>query len=80
MRCTWLSRRDCAALVDARLDDGTDGDNTCGPNPDTVAGGAFEVFYGVSDNPNGWFDRTHARERVGYEPADSGNAMTEPPR
>lgn len=80
MRCTWLSRRDCAALVDACLDDGTDGDNTCGPNPDTVAGGAFEVFYGVSDNPNGWFDRTHARERVGYEPADSGNAMTEPPR
>jgi nucleoside-diphosphate-sugar epimerase len=80
MRCTWLSRRDCAALVDACLDDGIGGDNTCGSNPDTVAGGAFEVFYGISDNPNGWFDRTHARDQVGYEPADSGNAMTEPPR
>jgi len=56
-----LAARLRRALV-ACLDDGTDGDNTCGPNPDTVAGGAFEVFYGVSDNPNGWFDRTHARE------------------
>ncbi|MFW5917019.1 MAG: NAD-dependent epimerase/dehydratase family protein [Halorubrum sp.] len=94
MRCTWLSRRDCAALVDACLDDGTDGrelettndgsegetgDSAGEGNPDTVAGGAFEVFYGVSDNPNGWFDLSHARERVGYEPTDSGNAMSEPP-
>ena len=75
MRCTWLSRRDCAALVDACLDDGNDGDS----NPETAAGGAFEIFYGISDNPNSWFDIEHARERVGYEPADSGNATEEPP-
>ena len=83
MRCTWLSRRDCAALVDACLDDGLAGggsdDGTGKSNPGTLAGGAFEVFYGISDNPNSWFDIEHARERVGYEPADSGNAMDESP-
>ncbi len=75
MRCTWHSRRDCAALVDACLDDDNDG----APDPETVAGGTFEIFYGISDNPNSWFDIDHARERAGYDPADSGNAMDEPP-
>ena len=92
MRCTWLSRRDCAGLVDACLrdglgdggegGDGEDGDDGRGVddlNPNTLAGGAFEVFYGISDNPNSWFDIEHARERVGYDPRDSGNAMAEPP-
>jgi len=63
MRCTWLSRRDCAALVDAPRRRNRRRQHVW-TEPDTVAGGAFEVFYGVSDNPNGWFDRTHARERV----------------
>jgi nucleoside-diphosphate-sugar epimerase len=89
MRCTWLSRRDCAGLVDACLRDGLgdggegeDGDDGRGVddlNPNTLAGGAFEVFYGISDNPNSWFDIEHARERVGYEPMDSGTEMSEPP-
>ena len=92
MRCTWLSRRDCAGLVDACLrdglgdggegGDGEDGDDGRGVddlNPNTLAGEAFEVFYGISDNPNSWFDIEHARERVGYDPRDSGNAMAEPP-
>ena len=88
MRCTWLSRRDCAGLVDACLRDGLDGsgdgggDNGEGAdelNPNTLAGGAFEILYGISDNPNSWFDVEHARERVGYEPQDSGNAMADPP-
>ena len=94
MRCTWLSRRDCAGLVDRCLVDGR-GDGTdrggagtdgradegsgAGGSPDTVAGGVFSVFYGISDNPNSWFDIEHARERVGYDPVDSGNAMSEPP-
>ena len=77
MRCTWLSRRDCGALVDACLRDGLggDGDRTT----ETVAGGAFETLYGISDNPNAWFDLEHARERVGYDPVDSGAAMSSPP-
>ena len=101
MRCTWLSRRDCAALVDACLDDGLTGEREAdgvtgerradgvtreggGDRNDeaalkTAAGGAFEVLYGISDNPNAWFDIERARERVGYEPVDSGNAMQEPP-
>ncbi|MWV63643.1 NAD-dependent epimerase/dehydratase family protein [Halorubrum sp. JWXQ-INN 858] len=78
MRCTWLSRRDCAALVDACLDDGLD--EGAEPSEDTVSGGVFEAFYGISDNPNSWFDIEHARERVGYEPADSGTDPSEPPR
>lgn len=89
MRCTWLSRRDCAGLVDACLRDGLDGsgddddggsdDGRGVDDPNTLAGGAFEVFYGISDNPNSWFDIEHARERVGYDPVDSGNAMSDPP-
>jgi len=83
MRCTWLSRRDCAALVDACLDDGSardeGGEGADGANSETVAGGAFEVFYGVSDNPNSWFDIERARERIGYDPMDSGSAMEGPP-
>ncbi|WP_418281580.1 NAD-dependent epimerase/dehydratase family protein [Halorubrum sp. DTA98] len=76
MRCTWLSRRDCAALVDRCLDDGR-GAN--GERTDTVAGGAFEIFYGISDNPHSWFDIERARERIGYDPVDSGAAMASPP-
>ncbi|WP_281195010.1 NAD(P)-dependent oxidoreductase [Halorubrum sp. F4] len=88
MRCTWLSRRDCAGLVDACLRDGLDrgaerggdgGRDVDDLNPNTLAGGAFEVFYGISDNPNSWFDIEHARERVGYDPSASGNAMSKPP-
>lgn len=84
MRCTWLSRRDCAALVDRCLADGRSADGSDETNadttaPDTHAGGAFEVFYGISDNPNSWFDIDPARDRVGYDPVDSGSAASSPP-
>jgi nucleoside-diphosphate-sugar epimerase len=68
MKATWQSRRDCAALFDCCL--GFDG----------RFDGRFDVFYGVSDNERRWFDLDHAREVVGYDPADSGEAWSAPPR
>jgi nucleoside-diphosphate-sugar epimerase len=61
LRCTWQSRRDFAHMVEQCLAD------------DSVE---FDIFYGVSDNPDTWFDVTHARERIDYEPRDSaGDAV-----
>ncbi|MFC7193682.1 hypothetical protein ACFQL4_01950 [Halosimplex aquaticum] len=60
----WHSRRDCAQLIERCLDD------------DSVS---FDVFYGVSDNRNRWFDIDHAREVLGYEPEDSADEWDEPP-
>lgn len=51
----WHSRRDFAHLVDCCLQD------------DSVS---YDVFYGVSDNRNRWFDLEHARARIGYRPQD----------
>ncbi|MFC7140083.1 NAD-dependent epimerase/dehydratase family protein [Halosimplex aquaticum] len=64
LRCMWHSRRDCAQLIERCLDD------------DSVS---FDVFYGVSDNRNRWFDIDHAREVLGYEPEDSADEWDEPP-
>jgi nucleoside-diphosphate-sugar epimerase len=64
LRCMWHSRRDCAQLVERCLDD------------DSVS---FDVFYGVSDNENRWFDIDHARDVLGYEPQDSAEEWDEPP-
>lgn len=81
LRCTWLSRRDCASLVDACLADGRNDvvGNGRQANPDTLAGGAFEVFYGTSDNSNSWFDIEYARDRIGYDPVDSADEFPERP-
>ncbi len=63
LRCTWQSRRDFAHMVECCLEDRSV---------------TFDIFYGVSDNESSWFDITHAKERVGYEPKDSANEYTEP--
>ena len=64
MKAVWFSRRDVANFVDCCLrDEFVD----------------FDVFYGVSDNERAWFDRAHARERLGYEPLDAGEDWTAPP-
>jgi len=58
LKSTWQSRRDIAHMIECCLDD------------DTVD---FDVFYGISDNSNSWFDIEHAREQIGYEPSDSAD-------
>jgi len=79
MRCTWLSRRDCAALVDACLDDGTDDDNVWTEPRHRRWRRIRSVLRGQRQPER--VVRPHPRSRAGgYEPADSGNAMTEPPR
>lgn len=64
MKATWQSRRDAAQLVDRCLRDKTV---------------TFDVFYGVSDNMNRWFDIEHARDIVGYDPVDSADEWERPP-
>jgi len=39
----------------------------------------FDIFYGVSDNDRGWMDIEYARDVLGYDPVDNGEAWTEPP-
>ncbi len=51
----WQSRRDFAQLVDRCLQD---------------EGVTFDIFYGLSDNRNRWFDIEHARAVLGYRPRD----------
>lgn len=63
MKATWLSRRDCAGLVECCLS----------------ADRRFELLYGVSDNERRWLDIERARETVGYDPRDDGEAWDEPP-
>ncbi|MDS0283685.1 NAD-dependent epimerase/dehydratase family protein [Haloarcula onubensis] len=65
MKGLWLSRRDCARLVACCLDD------------DSVE---WDHFYGVSGNDRRWLDDlAYARETVGYEPLDNGEAWDGPP-
>jgi len=65
MKGNWLSRRDCAQLVACCLDDD---------------GVEWDHFYGVSDNGRRWLDDLeYARETIGYEPQDEGEAWDGPP-
>jgi len=64
MSCMWQSRRDIAQLVERCLAD------------DSVE---FDVFYGVSDNDDRWFDIDHARDVLGYDPRDSAEEWSAPP-
>ncbi|WP_135365606.1 NAD-dependent epimerase/dehydratase family protein [Halosimplex halophilum] len=64
MRCMWQSRRDIAHMVERCLADGSV---------------EFDVFYGVSDNENRWFDIDHARDVLGYDPRDSADEWDAPP-
>ncbi len=56
LRAVWLSRRDCAELIAACLD-AEDVD--------------WAVVYGVSGNERRFWDLTHARELLGWEPQDA---------
>lgn len=65
MRGLWQSRRDAAHMIDCCLQD------------DTVA---WDHFYGVSGNDRRWLDDLdHAADRIGYDPADNGEAWDGPP-
>jgi nucleoside-diphosphate-sugar epimerase len=55
-KAIWLSRRDLAQLVALCLE---------------YNGPAFDIFYGVSDNPARWLDIDYARKQLGYQPQDS---------
>lgn len=56
MRSTWLSRRDCCDLIARCLD-----------NEELN----WAVVYGISDNPRQFWDLTHAKSLLGYDPKDS---------
>lgn len=61
----WQSRRDVAHLVDCCLQD------------DTVE---WDHFYGVSANDRRWLDDlAYARQTIGYDPRDNGEAWDGPP-
>ena len=56
MRAVWLSRRDCAELIARCLD---------------VEDVPWAVVYGVSGNARRFWDLTHARDLLGWEPQDA---------
>jgi len=63
LKCTWLSHRDLAQLVDLCLQD------------ETVD---YDVFWGVSDNDGTWVDLSHTKDVLGYDPRDNGNEWDAP--
>lgn len=63
-KCLWQSRRDFAHMVDCCLADSSV---------------AYDVFYGISDNDRRWFDLAHAKDVIGYDPQDNGDAWESPP-
>lgn len=56
LRSTWLSQRDCAALIGCCLE------------ATTVP---WATVYGISNNPRRFWDLEHARRLLGYAPQDS---------
>jgi nucleoside-diphosphate-sugar epimerase len=56
MRATWLSRRDCTQLIARCID---------------AEHLPWAVVYGISNNPRQFWDLSHARELLGYEPEDA---------
>ena len=59
LRAVWLSRRDCAELIARCLD---------------VEDVSWAVVYGVSGNPRRFWDLTHARDLLGWDPQDAAPA------
>jgi len=53
---TWLSHRDLVQLAEASIESGNV---------------TFDVFYGVSNNTWRFWDISHGKEKVGYEPVDN---------
>lgn len=56
MRAMWLSRRDCAQLIQRSIE------------ADDVP---WAIVYGISNNPRQFWDLSHARSVLGYNPQDS---------
>ncbi len=56
MRAVWFSQRDCAELVAACLE---------------AKEVPWALVYGISANPGAFWDMTHARDLLGFEPQDS---------
>jgi uronate dehydrogenase len=56
MRATWLSQRDCAELIAACI---------------AAKQVPFAIVYGISNNPRQFWDLSHAKELLGWEPKDS---------
>jgi nucleoside-diphosphate-sugar epimerase len=59
LRATWMSQRDCASLVARCLE---------------VESPTWAVVYGISNNPRQFWDLSHVREVLGFEPQDSAEA------
>ncbi|MFQ5794839.1 MAG: NAD-dependent epimerase/dehydratase family protein [Candidatus Bipolaricaulia bacterium] len=59
-RSTWLSHRDLAQLVERCVE---------------VEGLIFEIFYGVSNNTRQFWDISHVREILGYNPQDNADSV-----
>ena len=58
-RAIYLSHRDCAELIRCCLDN------------EMVR---YGVYYGISNNPRQFWDLSHAKELLGWEPKDSAPA------
>ena len=56
LRATWLSKRDCSELIAACIE------------AESVP---WAVVYGISNNPRQFWDLSHAKELLGWEPKDS---------
>ncbi len=59
MRATWLSQRDCAELIGACLD---------------AKHVPWAVVYAISNNPRQFWDLSHAKKLLNWEPKDSAPA------
>lgn len=55
LRATWLSQRDCVQLISRCLE---------------ATEVPFGIYYGISNNQRQFWDISHAREEIGYEPVD----------
>ncbi|MFL5759153.1 MAG: NAD-dependent epimerase/dehydratase family protein [Thermomicrobiales bacterium] len=56
LRATWMSQRDCTDLIARCLE---------------VDEPTWAVVYGLSNNPRQFWDLSHARDALGFEPHDS---------
>lgn len=55
MESTWLSKRDCCELIAACIE---------------AEDVPFAIVYAISDNPRKFWDLSHAKELLGWEPVD----------
>ncbi|MGH2535598.1 MAG: NAD-dependent epimerase/dehydratase family protein [Thermomicrobiales bacterium] len=55
LRATWLSQRDCCELIVRCLE---------------ATAVTWALVYGISNNPRQFWDISHARELLGYDPRD----------